>query len=209
MENNLISSKTEIYEKILIKVMPINLLLAAVSIFIGWKQYQNDRIHALELEDAGNFYGKRFYEYSITEYPMFWIGIILVIVFVAVLFFYFNTPKLTITDKRICGKTVFGKKVDLPIDSITAVASNVFDTLSVSTSSGLISFFGIDNRDEMLEVINNLIIERQQNISSQIIETKQKSIDTPEELIKYKDLLDMGVITQEEFDAKKRQLLGL
>ncbi|MBO5652993.1 MAG: SHOCT domain-containing protein, partial [Clostridia bacterium] len=30
-----------------------------------------------------------------------------------------------------------------------------------------------------------------------------------EELKKYKDLLDAGIITQEEFDAKKKQLLGL
>ena len=30
-----------------------------------------------------------------------------------------------------------------------------------------------------------------------------------DELMKFKNLLDMGVITQEEFDAKKKQLLGL
>lgn len=30
-----------------------------------------------------------------------------------------------------------------------------------------------------------------------------------EELKNYKELLDNGVITQEEFDAKKTQLLGL
>ena len=30
-----------------------------------------------------------------------------------------------------------------------------------------------------------------------------------EELKKYKELLDMGAITQEEFDEKKKQLLGL
>lgn len=30
-----------------------------------------------------------------------------------------------------------------------------------------------------------------------------------DELKKFKELLDMGVITQEEFDAKKKQLLGL
>lgn len=28
-------------------------------------------------------------------------------------------------------------------------------------------------------------------------------------LVKLKDLLDGGIITQEEFDAKKRQILGL
>lgn len=30
-----------------------------------------------------------------------------------------------------------------------------------------------------------------------------------DELKKYKELMDMGIITQEEFDAKKKQLLGL
>ena len=33
--------------------------------------------------------------------------------------------------------------------------------------------------------------------------------DAAEALKKFKELLDMGIITQEEFDAKKRQLLGL
>ena len=30
-----------------------------------------------------------------------------------------------------------------------------------------------------------------------------------DEILKFKDLLDKGIITQEEFDAKKKQLLGL
>jgi len=30
-----------------------------------------------------------------------------------------------------------------------------------------------------------------------------------EEILKFKKLLDEGIITQEEFDAKKKQLLGL
>lgn len=34
-------------------------------------------------------------------------------------------------------------------------------------------------------------------------------VTSADELKKYKDLLDSGVITQEEFDAKKKQLLGL
>ncbi len=35
------------------------------------------------------------------------------------------------------------------------------------------------------------------------------AVSAADELKKFKDLLDMGVITQEEFDAKKKQLLGL
>lgn len=34
-------------------------------------------------------------------------------------------------------------------------------------------------------------------------------VDVPKELKKYKELLDMGAITPEEFEAKKKQLLGL
>ena len=37
---------------------------------------------------------------------------------------------------------------------------------------------------------------------------KNDKIPTADNLIKYKQLLDQGVITQEEFDAKKRELLG-
>ena len=33
--------------------------------------------------------------------------------------------------------------------------------------------------------------------------------DEADQLKKYKDLLNDGIITQEEFDAKKKQLLGL
>ena len=35
------------------------------------------------------------------------------------------------------------------------------------------------------------------------------NIGVADELKKYKELLDSGVISQEEFDAKKKQLLGL
>lgn len=39
--------------------------------------------------------------------------------------------------------------------------------------------------------------------------TVVQQVSSADELKKFKDLLDMGVITQEEFDAKKKQLLGL
>ncbi len=40
-------------------------------------------------------------------------------------------------------------------------------------------------------------------------ETKATSLSSADEIKKFKELLDSGVITQEEFDAKKKQLLGL
>lgn len=43
------------------------------------------------------------------------------------------------------------------------------------------------------------------NTSSTVIQSSSSA----DELKKYKDLLDSGVITQEEFDAKKKVFLGL
>ena len=51
-----------------------------------------------------------------------------------------------------------------------------------------------------------------EELSKAEIETikSQNAVASPvEELKKYKELLDGGIITQEEFDAKKKQLLGL
>ncbi|MBE6797431.1 MAG: hypothetical protein E7531_03740 [Ruminococcaceae bacterium] len=39
------------------------------------------------------------------------------------------------------------------------------------------------------------------------VETKTDSI--PEQLKQYKELLDSGVLTEEEFELKKKELLGL
>ena len=36
-----------------------------------------------------------------------------------------------------------------------------------------------------------------------------QNIDPVEEIKKYKELLDLGIISQEEFDEKKKDLLGL
>ena len=38
---------------------------------------------------------------------------------------------------------------------------------------------------------------------------KHTSMSAADEILKYKQLLDLGALTQEEFDAKKKQLLAL
>lgn len=117
--------------------------------------------------------------------------------------------KLTVSDKRVFGSTVFGKRVDLPIDSISAVATSVFKGVAIGTSSGRISFKFVGNNKEIHSVISGLIIERQNKatvINTVAPEVTQSNAD---ELKKYKDLLDMGAITQDEYDEKKKQLLGL
>ena len=116
---------------------------------------------------------------------------------------------ITVTDKRVFGTTTFGKRVDLPFDSISAIGMSAFKGIAIGTSSGKISFKGIGNRDEIHSTINQQLVNRQSQAKN-IPSAKQEILPSnADELKKYKDLLDSGVITQEEFDAKKKQILGL
>lgn len=117
--------------------------------------------------------------------------------------------QITVTDKRVTGK-IRSRSIDLPIDSISAVGTRAFGGIIVSTSSGAIKFSDIANRDEIHKVIRELIIKRQEENKNIVVTAPvAESTSNADELKKYKELLDSGVITQEEFDAKKKQLLGL
>lgn len=114
-----------------------------------------------------------------------------------------------ITDKRVYGKVNLWKRVDLPLDSISAVGTSWFNGISVSTSSGRISFMLISNKDDIHKTISDFLIKRQQERvpENNVNNTVQQC--NADEIVKFKELLDNGVITQEEFEAKKKQLLGL
>ena len=128
----------------------------------------------------------------------------------ALAYFWLHSYELTVTDKRIYGTVGWGKRVDLPVDSVSATATiSLLKGVSVSTSSGRISFLVIKNADEIYKTMSDLLIERQQKKTVAAAEANIPGNNEAEQLKKLKELLDCGVITKEEFDAKKKQLLGL
>jgi hypothetical protein len=64
-------------------------------------------------------------------------------------------------------------------------------------------------RNEEAEIIVDFIKRKIDEIKNAPVGGVVLQASSAEELKKFKDLLDMGVITQEEFDAKKKELLGL
>lgn len=61
---------------------------------------------------------------------------------------------------------------------------------------------------ELLDVLRqNKILSRINKVSN--TPTPAPTVSPADELKKYKELLDAGILTQEEFDTKKKQLLGL
>lgn len=142
------------------------------------------------------------------------IGFVAFFVFCGVAYFLYsalNKCEIIVTDKRVSGKAIFNKRVDLPFDMISSVSMCAFKGIGVSTSSGQIKFLFCKNKNEVFNAISNQLINRQEKKPEQKEKTIIQNIpqSNADEIKKYKDLLDSGIITHEEFEAKKRQLLGL
>ena len=71
-----------------------------------------------------------------------------------------------------------------------------------------IQFSGKKSNEEA-EIIVNFIRKQIEDIKNAPVSGVVQQLSPAEELKKFKELLDMGVITQEEFDAKKKELLGI
>ena len=129
--------------------------------------------------------------------------------FFLIIFFMMHKMQITITDKRVYGQTYFGRSVDLPMDSISAVGSSLLNGITVSTSSGKVSFLFIEDSKGLHELLRQLLIDRQYKKEAEKTQCVLPVTSIADELKKYKELLDCSVITQEEFETKKNQLLGL
>lgn len=133
-------------------------------------------------------------------------------IILCVLYYIVSKYSIVVTDKRVYGVVAFGKRVDLPIDSITAVGTTLFRGVCVSTASGVIRFNLLKNDVLVYEKINELLLKRQSKraVKQEAVQTpevKSTSIDVTEELRKYKALLDDEIITKAEFEEKKKELL--
>lgn len=64
----------------------------------------------------------------------------------------------------------------------------------------------LEETQEILSCLELIIRENQKSLSAS---ENSKPADAADEILKYKKLLDAGAITQEEYEAKKKQLLNL
>lgn len=81
------------------------------------------------------------------------------------------------------------------------------DTNRILFCSGMFSFGRTNEFANSVGAEIRTAFENYKN--NDIIEATGESNSSADEIKKFKNLLDEGIITQEEFDAKKKQLLGL
>lgn len=207
-------------EKVIIKgeqgsrfILKLLLGIAISAILIGLLWYFGEPLRTEQRKTWGGYW--KTYEYKpdlidslISPFDDGWAilidGGILIVIVSLILWWWLFLTQLTVTDKRAYGKAAFGKRVDLPIDSVSSIGMSFPKCVSIGTSSGKISFELLKNQKAVHTAISRLLIERQMR-SEQAM--NRSAVSTADELRKYKELLDGGVISQEEFDAKKKQLL--
>ena len=129
---------------------------------------------------------------------------------VGIILWALSKCQIIITDKNIKGKTFFGKEVVLPLYMVSSYSRRkMFSTIAIATSSGVTKFALVENYQEIGDTLSSLINKRQEATVMLEKEEAKKSEDKFDELKKYKDLLDSGIISQEDFDKKKTEILGL
>lgn len=130
-------------------------------------------------------------------------GYVVLFLLILIVLLSLGLARITVTDKRVYGSVAFAKRVDIPLDSISAIGTGLFNSVVVTSASGKLLFADLKNYKEIHAIVSDLLIKRQDNNDS------TKNYLSADEILKYKQLLDEGIITQEEFDVKKKQLLGL
>ena len=127
----------------------------------------------------------------------------------AIIYWAHSKCEIVVTEKNVKGKALFGKEVVLPMYMISAYSTRKFlSVIAVATASGITKFSCIQNYAEIGKVLSQKINERQDGTMKETQASAPKN-DSVDDIIKLKALLDQGIITQEEFDAKKKQILGL
>lgn len=194
-------------ERYKINIKGILIAIATGLILLGLIIYACGEGYSSYWEEWYSIGDVMFDPFSFTSGLLIDFGVIL-LPFVLILYWWLSSVEISVTSTRIYGKAAFGKRVDLPLDKISAVGTSFLKGIDVGTSSGRIKFKLVKNQDEIHSTISQLLMEHQQAEKANSTQNNEKSSNA-DELKKYKDLLDSGIITQEEFEQKKKQLLGL
>ena len=120
----------------------------------------------------------------------------------------FKNNQVVLTNYNITGTYKRSLSLNIPIDAVTSVSKGTMGSLCITCAGNRYNISYVGNRDAFCAKLNELLSQRTQQAlhgSSPIVH-QQSNYD---EIQKLKQLLDSGIITQEEFDAKKKQILGL
>ena len=162
-------------------------------------------------------YNNKFAEFFFGEFINFscYYGYILIIGIVAAIVGFIlkiSTEKceITVSNSRVFGKVPHSKEVDIPLNQITGIHTCSFKGVSVTSIGDVSNFHCIENCKEVIKAISYLLANPQSRVDAHATMAQDESsfANEAEKLKRFKELFDEGIISQEEFDRKKAQILN-
>ena len=208
MEQKIVVKGTPQENKFALISVVVGAVLLPASFIVAIYEY-GDGVGRLDwyvlYENFGEFFAAEFFNFYCLYSYMIVLGIVALLVGIIV---KSNTEKceITVTNETISGKLSHGKEVCIPLNQITAINRSSFNGVSITAIGNVSNFHCIENREEVMKAISYLIANLQQNSAPP---AQPATGSDAEQLKRLKDLLDAGALTQEEFDVKKKQVLGL
>lgn len=124
-----------------------------------------------------------------------------------IMYFATKNNEITLTNYKITGTYRRSLSLNIPIDSVSSVSKGRMGSLCITCAGNKYSILFVSNKEKFCAQLNELLNKRAHQSLNAIPNVNQQS--NYDEIAKLKQLLDAGIITQEEFDVKKKQLLGL
>lgn len=150
-----------------------------------------------------------FWQYLFNNKFEFVLFIVILLLFImlligSILYIADKKTELVIYENEIIGKKIDGKTVQFLLKDIKSVETTKTQGLKITGAGIKYDIHLIENAEEMKNILMDMLAKVQHE--QPVVAVVGSSANDIKE---YKELLDAGIITQEEFDAKKKQLLGL
>lgn len=138
------------------------------------------------------------------EFVLFIVVIMLFVILLigSILYIADKRTELVIYENKIIGKKIDGKTVQFMLKDIKSVETTKTHDLKILGVGIKYDIHLIQNAEEMKNVLMNMLAKTNQ-------EQPAVAGSSANDIKEYKELLDAGIITQEEFDEKKKQLLNI
>ena len=173
------------------------------------------------------------YNYYPYEMPTTYLAVLAWIVAVVVLIVYIvqANHRLSVSPEAVRGVNGFGKVTVMPVNQIVSVSSQASNSSVVIVCSGIKrTYCMISNNMHIVQTIRSFMpnsfvpvqsvpVQPYAPQTQYVMPVRQyitpvqpvtvNSTGAADEIKKLKELLDMGAVTQEEFEIKKKQILGL
>ena len=207
------------------KALPLSLITASIGVFLIWVSafvasytydegyfmyedyyYEYEKYYSSYYDTFKEFYFSELFKQAYGFMILIGIAIIVGSIFVKK---KMENHQITVTSKRVYGETL-GQKIEFNITDIQTVETCILEGVLIKVDNKAYNFYMMKNQYEIIKAINYLkdlnkpeeaVVEDPNVVSSLAYDIERLSL--------LKELLDLNLITLEDFNKKKKEILNI